>query len=57
MASYLLFKKKNLERGKDMIHEKIQKNKKMVKKRLLFSATTRIAFLARKTLKFDFFYF
>ena len=28
MASYLLFKKKNLERGKDMIHEKIQKKKK-----------------------------
>ena len=63
MESYLLFKikketkKKKLEREKDMIHEKIQKKQKMLKKTLLFSAATRIAFLAEKTLKFDFLYF
>ena len=35
------FKKKKMEREKDMIHEKIQKNRKMLKKKtLLFSATT-----------------
>ena len=37
--------------------KKIQKNRKMLKKTLLFSATAWIAFLARKMLKFDFIYF
>ena len=37
--------------------KKIQKNRKMLKKTLLFSATAWIAFLARKMLKFDFLYF
>ena len=33
--------KKKMEREKDMIHEKIQKNRKMLKKKtLLFSAAT-----------------
>ena len=33
MASYLIFLKKKIWREKDAIHEKIQKNRKMVKKR------------------------
>ena len=39
-----------------MIHEKIQKNRKMLKKMLLFSAATWIAFFAEKILKFNFLY-
>ena len=41
MESYLLFflKKKKMEREKDMIHEKIQKNRKMLKKKVtIFSS-------------------
>ena len=54
MASYLLFWK-TIWREKYMIHEKIQKKKK-VQKTLLSSAATWIAFLAWKKLKFSFIY-
>ena len=41
MASNLFLKKKKLEREKDMIHEKIQKRRrKLLKKILLFLAVT-----------------
>ena len=41
MASNLFFLKKKLEREKDMIHEKIQKRRrKLLKKILLFLAVT-----------------
>ena len=38
MASYLHLKKKNLEKEKDMIHEKIQKTEKCSKNVIIFSS-------------------
>ena len=56
MASYLLFWK-TIWIEKKIWSMKIFKNNRKCSKTLLFSAATWIAFLAWKTLKFDFLYF